>query len=150
LDLKPVLTFGAINSILLGVYSHALNYLDNDSKNPKLSNVAIAGMVTGAVTAIPTNPIEVIKLQMQTHSKTTFLSKKIKLNSKIGRDKTKAQGRYVAFWTALEKFTCARGSKDFTKALACYCCVTRHRTHCISAYSSFSSKTQKNLTFSMT
>lgn len=65
----PLASYGFINSLLFGVYGNTLKWLNNDKSNnkPSLTNVWIAGTISGCCICFPNNPLEVIKLQLQTH-----------------------------------------------------------------------------------
>jgi hypothetical protein len=68
----PFISYGPLNSLLFGVYGVSLNLLEKDGRNREeasLQNVFCAGLLAGIVTTIPTNPFELVKLQLQTHSK---------------------------------------------------------------------------------
>lgn len=69
----PFFFYGPLNSVLFGIYGNCLKYLENgDRKDPSLKKIFIAGSIAGAVLTIPTNPFELVKIQLQTHSKYIF------------------------------------------------------------------------------
>ena len=55
-----------MNSIIFGVYGNVLSKIDS-TKEPSLTAIALAGSIGGIAGSIPNNPVEVIKLQLQTH-----------------------------------------------------------------------------------
>jgi hypothetical protein len=64
----PIIGYGFVNSIIFGVYGNVLRQIDG-SKEPSLAAIALAGSIGGIAGSIPNNPVEVIKLQLQTHGK---------------------------------------------------------------------------------
>ncbi|CAF0766824.1 unnamed protein product [Brachionus calyciflorus] len=67
----PLIGYGPIASALFGIYGNTLKYLENgDKKDPSLDKIFIAGSIAGAVLTIPTNPLELVKIQLQTHRRT--------------------------------------------------------------------------------
>lgn len=63
------MSYGFINSILFGVYGNSLKFLNrNSNEEPSYMKIYLAGTISGLVTSFPNNPLEVIKLQLQTHT----------------------------------------------------------------------------------
>lgn len=67
---------GPMNSLLFGIYGNTLAFI-NDDQNMKqesssLSNIFIAGTISGTLLSVPTNPLEVIRIQLQTHGLEKF------------------------------------------------------------------------------
>jgi len=83
----PFITYGPLNSALFGLYGQAIASLHNNKSNdaegarsnsesnessskiPTLTEVWIAGTAAGIVVCLPTNPVELIKTQLQTHGR---------------------------------------------------------------------------------
>ena len=70
-----------MNSLLFGVYGNCLTALNNgkviDQEQSSLSNIFIAGTISGTLLSVPTNPLEVIRIQLQTHGFIFNLEKNI-------------------------------------------------------------------------
>ncbi|XP_055699424.1 solute carrier family 25 member 45 [Phlebotomus papatasi] len=70
----PVLTTGLLNSMLFGIYGNTLRNLQlnvpDDEKRKKLQprHIFIAGSVGGFLQAFVANPIELVKIRLQTRS----------------------------------------------------------------------------------
>eukprot|EP00126_Sphaerothecum_destruens_P006453 Sdes_comp19362_c0_seq1m10605 len=62
---SPMAGVAAINSLLFGVYGTTLRYLSPDQTLPTISNIAIAGGVSGTVNSILSCPIELMKTRLQ-------------------------------------------------------------------------------------
>ena len=68
-----------MNSLLFGIYGNTLRFLNNGKNGTPeneapLMDVFIAGTIAGSILTIPTNPFEVIKIQLQTHRVFNFLN----------------------------------------------------------------------------
>jgi hypothetical protein len=65
----PLASYGFINSLLFGVYGNTIKWLNNGetTNKPSLTSVWLAGTISGCFICFPNNPLEVIKLQLQTH-----------------------------------------------------------------------------------
>ena len=67
----PFISYGPVNSFLFGIYGNSLRFLNknNSESEPQLKSCFIAGTIAGTFTTIPNTPLELIKIQLQTHSK---------------------------------------------------------------------------------
>lgn len=68
----PLLTSGALNSILFGVYGNELRRLQNmcktdaERRNEFAQNVFLAGSCAGLIHSLVACPIELVKIRLQT------------------------------------------------------------------------------------
>ena len=60
----PLLTYGAVNAVIFGVYGYSLRLICRD-RQPTLWDVYLAGCVAGTGQLILCNPVDVIKCTMQ-------------------------------------------------------------------------------------
>ena len=74
----PMLTYGALGSIIFGSYATSLRFLSDNADVPSLWHVSLAGMIAGVVSAVPTGPIELLKCRAQ--AKLTPEQARIELN----------------------------------------------------------------------
>ena len=73
----PFVVYGPMNSLLFGIYGNTLNILSGNNsntsqENSSFSDIFIAGTISGSILSIPNNPLEVIRIQLQTHGKLWF------------------------------------------------------------------------------
>lgn len=70
----PFFTYGVLNSALFGIYGNALKLIEPDiratSREPTLMSVFLAGTISGTLLTVPINPLEVLRIKLQTHQKT--------------------------------------------------------------------------------
>lgn len=75
----PLLTGGALNSILFGVYGNELRRLQNicrtdaERKNEWAQNVFLAGSTAGLIHSLVACPIELVKIRLQTQNRELLL-----------------------------------------------------------------------------
>lgn len=71
----PLLTSGALNSILFGIYGNELRRLQNsctsdaERKNEWAQNVFLAGSTAGLIHSFIACPIELVKIRLQTQNR---------------------------------------------------------------------------------
>jgi len=72
----PFFTYGGFNAALFGIYGSVLKTLENalETKEASLLNVFIAGTISGTLLTVPANPMEVIRIKLQTYPKNEFKS----------------------------------------------------------------------------
>ncbi|KAI3386737.1 hypothetical protein SNEBB_000492 [Seison nebaliae] len=70
----PIVCYGGINSIYFGVYGYTLQFIskqrnrstENETvQHKKMTSIVCASFLSGAIAAIPTCPVEVIKIRLQ-------------------------------------------------------------------------------------
>lgn len=71
----PFLAYGPMHSVIFVAYGTSINYLNKKSDaDPPLKNFYYSGFITGFTTSFLKNPLEVVKIQLQTHDRNQIKS----------------------------------------------------------------------------
>eukprot|EP01135_Chromosphaera_perkinsii_P000542 Nk52_evm4s123 gene=Nk52_evmTU4s123 len=62
---SPMAGVAAINSLLFGVYGGTLRFLSGEKGEPSLSQIAMAGWISGTINSVLSCPIELMKTRLQ-------------------------------------------------------------------------------------